>query len=69
VEDLKNVQQAIDGFRWSEGNACLACTTEDALQSWKIANRVHEIPKAPASAPAPYPHIAAAAETAIQPPE
>ncbi|KAM0233199.1 hypothetical protein ACHAPO_007278 [Fusarium lateritium] len=45
IEDLMVVQKAIDNMEWPEGYECFACTTSEALSSYKHhTNTDHDIP-------------------------
>ncbi|CEI68289.1 unnamed protein product [Fusarium venenatum] len=39
LEDLKNVQRAIDTMQWPAGDDSYACTTTEALQSYNVAKK------------------------------
>ncbi|KAM0491566.1 hypothetical protein ACHAP8_010485 [Fusarium lateritium] len=47
IEDLNNVRQAIDTFEWPESmREEFACTTGEALQSYRLMHKRHEKPAA-----------------------
>ncbi|KAL4728825.1 hypothetical protein ACLX1H_003224 [Fusarium chlamydosporum] len=45
VKDLKNVQRAIDTMEWSAQDIRYDCTTDEALQSYKVANPSRDLPE------------------------